>query len=263
MNVIGMFGDHPRHKYIAQKLAEGGDLCGLIIEQREAHIPEPPERLSEHLTDLYEHHFERRSKAESEFFGEKKFPDVPKLQVSQSELNSERVRDFIQDKNPEVTVTYGVHILSDETLAAIPGKAWNVHGGLSPEYRGVITHFWPSYMLEPQMTGVTLHELTPDVDAGPIVHQTGAELVYGDGVHELACRTVRKFGEELTTVLEITSEDKLEEPVSQTRSGKLWVSDDWRPEHLLVVYDEFDNRIVDHYLDGDFDQKDPDLIRQF
>ena len=35
----------------------------------------------------------------------------------------------------------------------------------------------PSYMLEPQMTGMTLHETTEHLDAGGIVHQTGVELV--------------------------------------------------------------------------------------
>ena len=258
-----MFGDHPRHKYIAERLAESGDLSGLVVEQREAHIPNPPDRLGEHLTELYNHHFDLRAQAEKEFFSECEFPDVPQLEIGQSELNSDRVRSFINEKDPDVTLTYGVHILSDETLATIPGEAWNVHGGLSPEYRGVITHFWPSYMLEPQMTGVTLHELTNDVDAGPIVHQTGAELRYGDGIHQLACRTVEKFGEELTKVIELASENELEDTVVQENTGKLWVSNDWRAEHLSVIYDLFDNDIVDRYLAGDFDQQEPDLIRQF
>jgi len=263
MKVVLLIGDHPRHRYIAEQLDEKEFLTGIVVEERESHVPEPPDHLDSHLTELYSKHFELRADAEEEFFGDPDLPDVPNISVSRDELNSEKVRNFLRKNKPDITITYGVHILSDETIAAIPGKAWNVHGGLSPEYRGVITHFWPSYMLEPQMTAVTLHELTSDVDAGPIVHQTGADLVRGDGIHQLASRTVRKFASELPKVVEIAANNALEEPVKQRTSGKLWVSDDWRPEHLIVIYDKFDNRIVDHYLDEEFEHQDPDLIRQF
>lgn len=262
MKILALVGDHPRHKYITQKIADAEDLCGLVVEKREEHIPEPPERLESELSQLYEQHFEGRAAAEADFFGDVEFPDVPRLTVSRDELNSQEVRTFIQDRRPDITITYGVHILSNETLSVISGRAWNVHGGLSPEYRGVITHFWPSYMLEPQMTGVTLHELTSEVDAGPIVHQTDASLSRGDGIHELACRTVKQFGDELTAVLRKADEGELQGPVSQSRTGKLWTASDWRPEHLRLVYDVYDNDIVSRYLDGEFEQSEPDIFSQ-
>lgn len=263
MRVLLVIGDHPRHRYIADQLDTSGFLAGTVVEEREAHVPEPPCHLDDSLAALYSKHFELRAEAEEEFFGDPCLPDTPSLSVTRDELNSEAVRTFIRDTDPDITITYGVHILSDETLDAIPGKAWNVHGGLSPEYRGVITHFWPSYMLEPQMTAVTLHELTADVDAGPIVHQTGADLVRGDGVHQLASRTVRKFAHELPKVVELAENRSLADPVRQDSTGKLWVADDWRPEHLLVIYEHFDNDIVDRYLDGEFQQQEPELIQQF
>lgn len=263
MNVVGMFGNHPRHKFIARQLEKEGKLRGIVIEEREEHVPDAPERLSDHLAQLYEHHFDLRAKAEKQFFGMGQFPEVPQLRVSHDELNSEKVHRFIREKSPEVTVTYGVHILTNKTLNEIPGDVWNVHGGLSPEYRGVITHFWPSYLLKPQMTGVTLHEITSKIDGGSIVHQTGAPLVSGDGIHQLACRTVREFGKELPQVINIAANGELSELVEQEHSGKLWTSNDWEPEHLLVIYEAFDNDIVDRYLNGEFTHRDPELIRQF
>lgn len=263
MNVTLLIGDHPRHRYLAKQLDEHGFLGGVVTEKRKSHIPEPPEHLDEQLTELYSKHFELRADAEAKFFGDSNLPDVPTLSVSREELNSEPVRDFLREQDTGITLSYGVHILSDETLDAISGRAWNVHGGLSPEYRGVITHFWPSYMLEPQMTAVTLHELTADVDAGPIVHQTGADLVRGDGIHELASRTVKKFADELPSVIRKAADGELKGPTQQTSSGKLWVSSDWRPEHLRVIYEKFDNEIVDRYLDGEFESQEPDLVRQF
>ena len=38
---------------------------------------------------------------------------------------------------------------------------------------------------------------------------------------------------------------------------------DWRPEHLHPIYDHHENRIVDFYLEGAFEQKTPKVFRQF
>ena len=66
----------------------------------------------------------------------------------------------------------------------LKGYKWNIHGGLSPWYRGGVTHFWPSYLLEPEYTGMTLHELTNDIDGGGIIHQNISSLNIKDGIHQ-------------------------------------------------------------------------------
>mgnify|MGYP001330587242 CR=1 FL=1 len=70
---------------------------------------------------------------------------------------------------------------------------WNLHGGLSPDFKGAITHFWPTYLLKPQFTGCTIHLLRPKIDAGEIIHQTGAVMHKGDNLHELSCNTLKKI----------------------------------------------------------------------
>lgn len=107
MRVIGLFGNHPRHKYIARQVAEAGSLDGVIVEERESHIPDPPDRLDDQLTELYQHHFQRRADAEEQFFGGDSFPDVDSIRVSEDELNSDRTRDFIQKAEPDLGITYG------------------------------------------------------------------------------------------------------------------------------------------------------------
>lgn len=263
MDLLVIVGGHPRHRALVNQVAATGTLAGVITQKRETHVPDPPERLDESLTELFEMHFERRRHAEIEFFEDDDLAQsVPSIQITPEELNSNRLLSFVKNVDPNLTITYGIDIIEDEVLAGIPGDIWNVHAGLSPEYRGVITHFWPSYHLEPQMTGVTLHELTADIDGGPIVHQTGAPLVRGDGLHQLACRTMQEFFSELSEVIELYRSGNMSAPTPQKRAGKLWTSSDWRPEHLKLIYGVYDNDIVDHYLDGEFDQVEPDLVRQ-
>ena len=139
--------------------------------------------------------------------------------------------------------------IKNKTLEELPKKSFNLHGGISPWYRGSITHFWPSYFLEPQMTGMTLHQLTKDLDAGGIVHQNSGVLERGDGIHDLSCRTLKSFITELPFVINKILKDDFQLS-TQKSSGKLWLNSDWRPEHLKLVYEYFNNKIVDYVLDN-------------
>lgn len=262
MKIIFITGDHPRHAYISRALAATGYLHRIVIEQREPFLPEPPSDLAEDLTVLFDEHFARRDASEARHFGPPRWPDVSRQSVSREELNGSTVRELLIREAPDLLLSYGCHILSDDTLACAPGQRWNIHGGLSPWYKGSITHFWPSYLLEPQMTGMTVHELTKDLDAGAVVHQCVADLVRGDGLHDLACRAVLKLADELPALVSKLAEGKPMEKLAHKTSGRLWRSTDWRPEHLRVIYQQYGDRIVDCYLEGKLAQRQPVLHRQ-
>lgn len=263
MKVVFLTGSHPRHAYIANTLAESGCLSGLIVENREAHVPTPPKDLSNDLRELFNLHFQKRSQAEERFFGLGKIANVQRLDVSKKELNDQKVVDFVRSIQPDLILSYGVHILSDKVIHACHGQAWNLHGGLSPWYRGNITHFWPSYFLEPQMTGMTVHDLTQELDAGDVVHQNAAELVKGDGLHDLACRAVSGIARELPTLISLLDKHGTPEKISHKTTGRIWTSKDWRPDHLRTIYQLYNDSIVDRVLDGSLQGKIPKLFRQF
>ncbi len=264
MRVVTITGDHPRHGYFVRQVAESGLLAGTIVEQRESFSPEAPEDLSTRLAALFRMHFDRREAAEQCFFGGVVLDgvaDTPALTVSRESLNGPDTVAFLKSVEPDLILSYGCHMLKPPVLACARSYAWNVHGGLSPWYRGVATHFWPSYMLEPQMTGMTLHETTDQLDGGAIVHQTGVEMVRGDGLHDLACRALQSFADEMPAFLRQVSQ--VPEPVTgiaQRTTGRLWTVATWRPEHLVVIYDHFEDRIVDRVLDGEIAGRKPLLV---
>jgi len=88
-------------------------------------------------------------------------------------------------------------------------------------------------------------------------------LVSGDGIHDLACRAVLSVSRELPELLERASAGTISPPTPQKTSGKLWLGSDWRPEHLRLIYDLYENRVVDRYLAGQFEKRSPPLVRQF
>ena len=263
MKVLFLTGSHPRHASVARALNNAGLLSGLVIENRLEHIPAPPDDISDDLKALFSMHFQKRADSENKFFGKADLPDTERLDVSREELNSDKVKAFIKHINPDVLLSYGVHILSDEIIHSCKGESWNIHGGLSPWYRGCITHFWPSYFLEPQMTGMTVHDLTQELDGGDVVHQNASELVKGDGIHDLACRAVLGISKEIPELMNVlNNKGKLEKHKHKT-TGRIWTSKDWRPDHLRPVYEFYNDKIVDLVLDGKIKRREPKLHRQF
>ena len=185
------------------------------------------------------------------------------FEIEKAEQNSSDVKQIIERAAPHLLISYGCGIISDEILTVVKGETWNIHGGLSPWYKGGITLFWPSYMLEPQMTGMTIHDLTSDLDAGDIVHQCMADLVRGDGIHDLACRAVVKAGNDISRLITMVADGQNLKKKPNVSNGKLWVGKDWRPEHLKLIYEVYGDKIVDHYLDGKFQKHNPRIHKQF
>jgi hypothetical protein len=262
-----MTGTHPRHRYLTQRLSEHGFLCGLVVQERGARIPSMNPHSDESLRALVQLHFEGRQAAEDRFFGqgqsfEVSFPDY-RFVTTDSELNSAETLAYILESEPDILLTYNVGIVSTELIANARRYAWNIHPGMVPWYRGAATHFWANYMLEPQMTGVTLHELTAEVDAGAIVHQSVAPMVSGDGLHDVANRAVFNFIDELLLLLErISVRSGVVRKMPQSPGGKLWRRADWRPEHLCHIYHTWRNRIVDAYIDGRIGGRTPQCFAE-
>lgn len=266
MKICFIVGDHLRHTYLYNSIASSFDISAAIVVVREPSIPNAPD-LEPSLRKLHDMHFERRLGAETWHFGNATplWKSSEHIKVDMASLNSVRCIEYMKQYQPDLLITWGVPILGNEMLAAIPGEKWNIHGGLSPWYRGTATHFWPSYMLEPQMTGMTVHRISPQVDGGEIVHQTVAPLVSGDGLHDLGCRAIIALCLEmsalLTTFQHCLKDGRRLVYANQKTSGKIWRTSDWQPNHLRLIYELFGDRIVDSYLEGRFVTRPPKIFR--
>lgn len=265
--IVLMCGSHMRHMGIAHELYKCNRLAALVVEEREEFIPEPPSELSKHDKQNFVMHFKKRDEAEKKYFGnidyEKIQRDVPTLRISKEELNSEKVIKFIKDANANMLISYGVHKLSNEVISCFPNASFNIHGGLSPWYRGCITLFWPFYFLKPNQAGMTIHRLTQRLDGGEILHHSVPKLEKGDTMHEVACKAVIQVGKDLCKIMDMVDDGAELKCTSQKSSGKLFVESDWGAQHLRIIYDMFDDKIVDMYLDGELIEQRLPLVNFF
>ena len=119
------------------------------------------------------------------------------------------------------------------------------------------------YFLEPNYVGTTFHHIVSEPDAGTIIHQSVPILQKGDKIHDVSCKTIIQSSKDVIKLLEIFEKDGKWEKFSQKGTGKNFLERDFKPEHLRMIYDYFHDDIVDKFLDGEIQSREPNLIRQF
>lgn len=263
MKLMWVGGDHPRHLYYANTIHASYPFAAAIVESGGSMIPQPPAYLGKRDRENFERHFANRDEAEHSYFGKQTLPDIPVLETSKEDLNSDRSVEYVRQHEPDVVLIFGCSLIKGELCSTLPTNTLNLHLGLSPRYRGAATLFWPFYFMEPTYSGTTFHHIVSEPDAGDIVHQVVPELSPEDGIHDVACKAVVQSAKEAIDLLEILASGGGWTRHKQRGTGKNFLSSDFRPEHLRVIYDVFDDDMVRQYQEGKLTSKEPRLIRQW
>jgi len=257
-------GTHRRHQYFASKLMEYANVVGVVEFGREEMLPTVPKEIDNETRALFQRHFIERDKAEKKFFHENDYGQLRKkrrlLTADSYSFNSKATIEFVRDCAPDIVFVFGTGLIGSELLDVLPKYTINLHLGLSPWYKGAATLFWPFYYLEPQMAGSTFHLVTNRIDAGAIVLQVIPDLELGDGIHDVAAKTVEKSTFQALEIIEYADNYPSLPVTEQKGNGKLFLASDFQPHHLNVIYNLYENNIVDAYLNGMLPGRSPSLI---
>ena len=161
--------------------------------------------------------------------------------------------------------SFGSGIIDDNLIQVLPVNTFNLHLGLSPRYRGSATLFWPFYFLEPQFCGFTIHYLINEPDAGDIIHQEKALLVRNMTLQDVSVMVLKQG---VLAYIKLLNRIHSKKPItrfSQKNTGKIFLDRDFLPDMLRLIYDIYDDDIVNRYLDNEFNnqQNQPILKEQF
>ena len=263
MKILTISGSSPRHLYFINSIHKKFTLAGAIIQKREDFSISPPSEINERDKKNFIRHFSSWNEIERKFFGETKISECKKLEITEEELNSEKSVAFAKEVNPDIVMIFGTNLIKEPLISTLPKFSINLHLGISPRYRGAATLFWPFYFLEPPYVGSTFHHIISEPDAGNIIHQTIPKLEKTDGIHDVACKTILESTSDAIKLLEIFENQKTLKSFKQKGTGKNFLENDFKPQHLRVIYDVFNNDMVREYLEGNFQSKKPKLIRQF
>jgi folate-dependent phosphoribosylglycinamide formyltransferase PurN len=272
MNTLVIIGDHPRNIAFLQKLSEQKNINikGLILFKREKLMPKADKKLSKNLKKLWKLHFNKRLLTERKYFNFKSkivnnYSNILKISTEKN-LNSKKVEKYLKKNKFESCFISGIPIIKKPLLKLLPKNTVNLHLGLIPNYKGLITMFWPFYFLEPTMAGTTYHIIDKYVDTGEILHNNVPKLKRGDGIHDVSCKAILSAHKDLPKIIKEIKKRlkyKIKPKINPTLrySGKLFLKNEWKPEFLIVIYTLFKDKIVDAYLDKKISCPKPKLIQ--
>lgn len=110
---------------------------------------------------------------------------------------SAAMRDALIEEKADLVVYAGfLTILDSQVVEAFPGKMMNVHPALIPSFCG--KGFYGLHVHEAvlesgvKVTGATVHFVTEDCDAGPIIAQKAVDVLEGDTPETLQRRVMEQ-----------------------------------------------------------------------
>lgn len=240
IRAILVTGSHPRHKFVASKLSEVTDLVRVYLEDRGPVTPDFVAGLNGRVAAVARAHYKDREDWEDQYV------PLTDLRTRTSPLTGwTEVEDTVLSERIDLVFTFGCSLVPSRLLDESPAQFINFHGGLSPWYRGTLTTFWPSYFLQPEKTGYTVHETTHETDGGRIYARIPVDISPSQSLNGIAFQATLDFSMSLNAVIahldNSLSSARLPESQSQ---GKLFLNSDWSPALLLHIYGEMGNRPV-------------------
>jgi methionyl-tRNA formyltransferase len=243
-SVMILCGRSPRHLYVANRLCESARPVAIVQETgmqwsakkivRTLRRGGLWRKLSRLLRDR------RRFKGGAEarfFFGTQPATLVrPELLLEVSNINHPDVVALEGRLQPDVIAVFGTSLIHGPLLSSGRLGIFNLHGGLSPKYRGADCTFWALFNGEPDQVGCTLHRIDNGIDTGTLVAHICPEVDESDGELTLFWRAVRDSAEVYAEMLErLARGERMGEP--QREWGRLYQVKDrtWRAERQLAA----------------------------
>src|SRR4030067_243606 len=122
-------------------------------------------------------------------------PAHPELVREVPHINHHEVVKMARELQPDLICVFGTSLIRGELLQEGRLGIINLHGGLSPEYRGADCTFWALYNGEPEKVGCTLHYIDAGIDNGRLIAHISPEVREGDGELVLFWRAVQDSAE--------------------------------------------------------------------
>ena len=150
-------------------------------------------------------------------------------------INDPRVVALAERLQPDLIAVFGTSLIRVPLLGKGRLGMVNLHGGLSPEYRGADCTFWALYNGEPEKVGCTIHYIDEGIDTGRLIAHVSPPVHPGDDELTLFWRAVKESAEVYAELFE-----RLErgERFGQTQAskGRLYQVKDrsWRHESELA-----------------------------
>ena len=229
LTVMILCGRAPRHVYVANRLCEAARVVAIVHEaggRWTAH------KVLEHTNPVVISRKARRwlrdrrryaGGGEARFFFRTAAPRLARedLVVEVPHVDHPDVLQLAERLRPDVIAVFGTSLIRGPLLRCGRLGIFNLHGGVSPDYRGADCTFWALYNGEPEQVGCTLHRIDAGIDTGMLIAHVRPEVREGDDELTLFWRGIRDSAEVYAQLLDrLDRGERLGQP--QPRRGRLY-----------------------------------------
>ena len=244
LSLMMLCGSSPRHLYIANRLCKAARPVAIVQESGSRwsmanvlkHLE--PGTMSRKAWRWLRDKRRYAGGREARFFFGGASPRLVRedLVVRVPHINHPDVLALAERLKPDVIAVFGSSLIRGPLLDQGRLGIFNLHGGLSPRYRGADCTFWALHNGEPDQVGCTLHRIDAGIDTGTLIAHVRPEVGEGDDELTLFWRAVRDSAEVYAELLErLERGDRLGRP--QEEKGRLFQVRErsWRAERRLAL----------------------------
>ena len=151
------------------------------------------------------------------------------------ELNSQSTINWVNEVKYNISVDYGSGILEQSILEAINCNVINIHGGVSPYFKGSSTLLYALLLCQPELAGMTVHSIDSGIDSGDIYRHILPTLHEKMRPTEVFAACQKQLIVEINEIIRgIISKKYL--PQKQSIYGRTFMERDFRIEMLKNLY---------------------------
>ncbi|MBV1922384.1 MAG: formyl transferase [Pseudomonadales bacterium] len=238
LKILILCGRSPRHLYVANKLCESADVLAIVQETGSdlnwASLKKKlkPANLLRKANRWIRDRKRYTGNGEASFFFDQATPKLnyPNLVKEVPHINHPDVVKLADELQPDVIAVFGTSLIKGELLTKGRLGIINLHGGLSPHYRGADCTFWALYNEEPEQIGCTLHYINAGIDTGDLICHISPEVKPEDDELTLFWRGIKTSADcyaELIT--RMSNSEKFGQ--NQSVKGKLYQVKDREHSH--------------------------------
>ncbi len=128
----------------------------------------------------------------------------------------------LDEYHPELIILAGfMRILGDDFVKHFQPRILNIHPSLLPKYPGLNTHH-QALTNGDQVHGVTVHVVTPEIDAGPVIAQAKFAITADDSVDSLTAKIHQLEHQIYPEVIRLYAHERLQlDPDRVSLDGKV------------------------------------------
>lgn len=233
MRLALLVSDDPHNRYLVALMARHFDVCGVLLEPGRAQKARLWRR-RRYVDWTYRHYHGWRRRFcghaayRERFFADRAVVEPASETVEVGWINAKTAVETMKRWRPDVAVVCGTSYVQPRVLAPA-GRAFNIHGGCLPAYKGNHGVFFAFAEGCYDQIGASLHEVTADLDGGALVEVIRPPIYPGDNDETLYCRADHLAMLRLVAVLRLMAAGKEVPAVSQPEGGRTFRHRDRTP----------------------------------